>query len=505
MKIRHICLLLAALFCGSQLLKADILVLKNGERKEGNILEERPDAVRMKYKITPKIWDEKDFPRADIQQIIKQKPEEIEIMELRKVMPAPDLFTADQYEQIIQDRLRPFVNKYPGTPQAKDVEAMISELQSEKDKVVAGQIKKDGQWISAELVSRDEYDTNAYKFRRSMNEKAAAADYVGALREFDWLRDPAKGFPASMNYAAAIPEVIAIMELYEKKLARMIIEQPMVQRLRDNGLKGKVVPELTYLQRAIDKEIAEWKAVYEAEKKAKIRWQTVYKYDLKSLQEAHKLVLAEKNKLMLLDQPGLVARNELLTQALRYIADGNAGEADATLKAATLSIKTGQALAMQDTALIITRLRLRLNALKTQQSKEKKFNSTIGAGSSAVAGSSAAITDDRVAQAMAQADKSRNEKKAAVEGEPKTPDDAKKPDDKKPDDAKAGKEEKDEAEAKPKSKSKAKAPRSTDTDSSAAIAPPAEEGGVQQYLLIGAGVLIVVLLAALLLQKKTAK
>ena len=79
MKLRRLCLTLTAFVFGSQLLNADILILKNGEKKEGNILEERPDAIRMKYKITPKIWDEKDFPRADIQQIIKQKPEEIEI------------------------------------------------------------------------------------------------------------------------------------------------------------------------------------------------------------------------------------------------------------------------------------------------------------------------------------------------------------------------------------------------------------------------------------------
>lgn len=497
MKIRHICLLLAALLCGGQSLRADILILKNGEKKEGNILEERPDAIRMKYKITPKIWDEKDFPRADIQQIIKQKPEEIEIVELRKVLPVPDLLTANEYEQIIQDKLRPFVNKFPGTPQAKDVEAMISELQAEKDKVVAGQLKMEGQWLTAELVKRDDYNIQAYKIRRAMQRKAAELDYTGALREFDRLSGTDSGYPASLHYVKAVPEAIDIMVKYEAVLTRMIAEQPIFQKQRDDSLKKLVEPDLGRTNAAINREKDAWKATYDAEKKSKVKWMTQYKYDLKALQAELKTLMTERGKLQVIDLAKLQTQNEALTNALRYLADENVTEADTAIRAA-------QAVGIKESASVISTISKRIAQLKNDL-KTKTKNSTIGSGSSAVAGSSAAITDDRVAQAMAQADKSKDEKKAAVVGETKTPDDATMPDDKKPDAAKGGKDEKDEAEAKPKSKSKAKAPRSSDTDSSAAIAPPAEESGVQQYLLIGAGVLIVVLLAALLLQKKTRK
>lgn len=494
MKLRRIPLMLAALFCAGQFANADILVLKNGERKEGKILEEKPDAIRFKYNITPKITDDKDFPRAEIQEIIKQKPEEIEIMELRKTLPTPDLLTADLYEGIIQDRLRPFVNKYPGTPQAKEIEEMIALLQEEKAKVMAGQMKREGKWISAALATRDAYNTNAYKFRRAMNEKAAAGDYVGALREFDMLRDPARGFPASMHYAQAIPEVIGILELYEKKLSRMVIEQPMLQKLRDNGLKGKVPPELTYIKRAIDKEVNEWKATYEAEKKTRYRWQTVYKYDLKSIQDAYKLVIEEKNKLMLLDQPGLVARNELLTKALQYIADGNVAEAEAVLKTAQLSIKSGQALVMQDANSIIAQLRLRLTTLKTQQAKDKTLNRTVGPGSTAVAGAGTGpIPDDRVAKAMADAEQAADAKKAGAEGEKK--DDADKPAD--------GKKTDETPKSKLKSKDKATRPK---TPESEAIAAPVQQGSnTQTYLLFGAAILIVVLLVAFVVEKKKQK
>lgn len=484
MKIRCLSLSLAALcLIGGQLLKADILILKNGEKKEGNIIEERADAVRMKYKITPKIWDEKDFPRADIQQIIKQKPEEIEILELRKVLPAEDMLTANQYEQIIQEKLRPFVNKYPGTEQAKEVEKIIAELQAEKDRVVAGELKLEGQWLKADVVKRDDYNIQAYKIRRTMQKKAAEQDYNGALREFDRLSDPVSGYPASVHYAKAIPEAIDIMIKFEAVVTRMISEQPIFQKQRDDSLAKLVEPDLGRTKAAISREHDSWKATYDAEKKAKVRWMTLYKYDLKSLEAALKTLIGERGKLQLVDLSKLQTQNEALTKVLHYIADENVAEAENALKAA-------QVVALRESSPMISQLRSRISAMKTEQTKNKRLNGSVGAGSTAVAGSSAAIQDDRVAKAMADAEKTRSEKKESDSDKPE----AGKKDDKKAADDKAGEDSKKKAKTKSKPK--------TDDGEPSVVAPPSEEGGVSQYLLIGAGILIVVLLAALLLQKK---
>lgn len=485
MKFRRTLFSLIAFFCVSQLLHADILILKNGEKKEGNILEERPDAVRMKYHITPKIMDEKDFPRADIAQIIKQKPEEIEILELRKVLPTPDLLPADAYEQIIQDKLRPFVNKYPGTEQAKEVEGMVAELQKEKDKVVSGQGKVEGVWLTAEMMRRDDYNVRAYKLRRSMLAKAAAQDYTGAMKEFDRLQDAENGFPASLQYLKAIPEVIDIMTKYDAQITRMISEQPILQKQRDDSLKKLVDPDLTRTKMAVDKEKNAWMAQFEAEKKAKIKWQTLYKYDLKSLQEALRLVVSERGKLQLIDLARLQAQNEALTKALRYLADENVVEADNALKAA-------KQVTMPEASRLVSSLVSRIAALRQEQLKNKSINRSFGQGSSAIAGNSAAIQDDRVAQAMAAAEKA---------GEAKKPDAEKKP----------GTETTSEPEKKPETpasgKSKAKqAPKPAPASAPVvAPAPVEEDSGMTNYLMIAAGVLIVVLIVAFLMQKKKGK
>jgi hypothetical protein len=120
MKSSHFRPTLFALLCSAGFLQADIVTLKEGKKLEGNILSENETSIRMRYKLTPKIWDEKDIPRSDIAEILKQSPEEVEIIELRKVVPTADLMSAEKYEALIQDRLRPFVNRYPGTPQAAE-------------------------------------------------------------------------------------------------------------------------------------------------------------------------------------------------------------------------------------------------------------------------------------------------------------------------------------------------------------------------------------------------
>lgn len=492
MKARRFLLPLAAFLIAATSSKADILVLKNGEKKEGKILEERADAVKMEYIVVGKIKDIKEFPRADVAQIIKQKPEELEIVPLRKTLPTPDLLSADQYEQIIQDRLKPFVNKYSGTEQAKEVEAMIEELQKEKDKVVAGQAKVEGEWLSAEMVKRDEYNLQAYRVRLAMQEKATKLDYIGALRDFDRLSAPDVGYPASLHYVKAIPEVLKVMDKYEAVLARMIADQPVLQKQRDDSLKKMVEPDLGRAKGAIESEKNQWAATYDAEKKSKVKWLTQYKYDLKALQEAMKTLVAERGKLKLMDMEKLKTQNEALTKALRYLADGNALEADAAMKAA-------QAVAMKESSKIMGQLRTRLTTLKAEQAKNKVANRTFGAGSTAVGGNSGAIADDRVAQAMADADA---KKATGTAGDKKEGED--KPAADKPDATKES-----EPEVKTKSKTKTKASKkavSSESSDEALVKPMVEEeSNTQTYLIIAAAVLVVVLLAAFLLQKKKSK
>jgi hypothetical protein len=401
---------LMALLCGTPLLHADILMLKNGNKIEGSILEQNDQGVKMRYRLTPKIMDEKVFPISEIDKVIKQTPQEVEVIELRKLWPTANLMKADAYEQIIQDRLRPFVNKYPGTPEAQEVEALITKLQEEKTMVSNGQIKHEGRWLSPKEAKAEQWNIEAFLVVVSMREKAAKGDYTGALREFDRLLMPAPAYKGSTYYAQAIPEAMAIMEKWIATLDKMSGEQPQLDKARKDGLKKLQEPELSRTKNAISDEFNKWRAAYDAERRQKLRWTEPYKYDLPSIQSAQKEAVQELTRLQTINLEELKAQNELFTACYRKI-----GEGDYLGGAAAFERVSGLNLSM-DYRDIPADLRARLLKLHAQLSRAAATGAAATSGSTAMGGTSSTGQESRVAQILAEAGASSPT--AAASGQP---------------------------------------------------------------------------------------
>jgi len=302
-----------ALVCSIGFVRADIVVLKDGKRLEGSITAENPQAIHMRYKLTPKIWDDKDIPRAEIAEIIKQKPEEVELIELKKLFPTTDLMSAEKYESLIQDRLRPFVNRYPGTKEAAEVEKLIEVAQAEKEKVVAGGTKMEGKWLSPDEAKAAQYNIKAYGLRAAMLEKEAAKDYPGALKEFGQISSPVG--MASTYYPKAIGEALGILTKLEAQVEQMIKDQPTLERMREEGIKKLIEPDLSRMKNAIEREKEQWKTTYDLERKNS-QWFTPYKYDLASLKALSQSIAAEKTRLKGIDLPTITKINESIAQIM---------------------------------------------------------------------------------------------------------------------------------------------------------------------------------------------
>lgn len=402
---RRLSLALLAILSSASLLQADILVLKNGDRKEGTIINETSDVVRMKYRLTEKIWDEKDFPRADVQEVIRQRPSELAIQEqkIRELVPVSDMLTADEYERIIQDRLRPFVNQHAGTPEATEVEGMIKSLQDEKEKVVSGQLKVDGKWLTPAEVKRDDYNIRAYKLRKEFQTLASSKksdDWVLALRVYDRFTASNTGFSASTHYPLMIPEVITTLQNYEAVLLRMIREQPMLLKSQEDNIAKLIEPDLTRTKNAIKQNLDEWKNTYDAEKRSRLRWLVPYKLDGTSLNEARNTAVTERAKLQQLDVDSLTKQNELFVAVFRYVAEENPIEAEAALENASKAVVTNK----QEYTGTVADLRTRITALKSEIQRKSKLQPSFNAATTAIGGGTGPIQDkqhENVTQAMA--------------------------------------------------------------------------------------------------------
>ncbi len=480
MKFSRIRLALLALACGTSLLHADYLILKNGNKVEGNILSESPDAVRMKYRLTPKIWDEKDFPRADIDQVVRQRPEEVEIVELRKLLPTEDLLTPDRYEQIIQDRLRPFVNQYKDTPESKEAEQIIATLQEEKKKVSNGEVKLEGKWLSAPEAKGAEYNIQAYRLLTQMREHMAKFEWLDALRVFESFSKKKPGYVGSTYYPAAIGEALVCMDKWDSVLSKMAQEQPALSKAREEGLNKLADTEKARTKAAIEEEKAKWQAQAEADRRAQIRWIAPYKYDLTSILNMQKAIVAERSKLQAINLDDLRLRSEAVSLVYRKIGEEDyTGGAAAFERVSTLSNSS-------DYRDVVADLRNRLMGLyNTLVRKQAAAAQASASGSAAIGGTATTGQDERVAQILAQAS---GQAPAAAQAAPGTAPAAA------PATTAAPVQQAPVAAAPVQQAPVAQAP---------AYTPPAEEeSGFQTYLIIGLGVVVLLLLVMLMQKKK---
>jgi len=402
-----------ALACSAGFLHADVVTLKDGKKLEGNITAETPTSIHMRYRLTPKIWDDKDILRSEIAEggILKQKPEEVEMLELRKFVPTPDLLSAEKYEQLIQDRLRPFLNRYPGTKEAAEVEKMIAQVQEEKEKVVAGGAKVEGKWLSREEAKAESLNIKAFAILRTLQEKAEAKDYSGALKEFEKLSDPRTGLPATVSYPKAVEEILAVLNSYEGQINQMIKDQPILQKNREDNTKKLIEPDLTRVTEAIKREQDNWKSNYEEERKT-TRWFVPNKYDLESLKVLEKSITEEKDLLNSLNLDVVTKVNDAIARLLR--ADAKAAKDKAELT------KMGEAIIEGETAAAAADPKSKefyRSVFTSYRERHAYFSQQVSAapgqpqpaatgaagGSSAIAGTATPSTDDRVAAALAAA------------------------------------------------------------------------------------------------------
>ncbi len=455
----------ALLLVGTQAATADIIIMKDGKKYEkATVKNETPEMVTFEYFVAGKIKDTRTEAKANVLQVIREKAEALEMVELRKLLPTADLMTADKYEQLITDTLRPFASKYPGTPEATETEAMIKTLQDEKEKVVSGQLKMEGKWLDADTVKRDAHSIEAFKVRSEITRLATEGKYREALIVWDKLKDTEDGYTDTLQYASAIPEVQVLLGKYKDNLSVMLREQPILQKRRDDDIKGLVEPDLSRTTKYIEAEKAAFKGTNEIEKKTRVAWMSVYKYDKKSIEEAIKDIIEEQSKLAVIDLEKLKVRNEALTAVYRYLADKNLEQAELAMARATEA-------ASRDTSSSLGELKQKITALKTELNKKRTQNRIYNASTAKNGGTEA---DKRVAEVIAAGGKDKDEKMSASEQ------------------IKNEKAAKAQTEA---DERKAKRNKATST------APEEDEGGLPMTWILGGAGLLAVLLAAMFLQK----
>lgn len=311
-------------------LYADTIRLKNGEKLEGTIIEEKPDSVKIEVKIGRATdWVVKQ--RKEIAEIIKSTKDEIEATELKKLVPTKDRMSDVEYQKVIKEQLEPFIKKYPTSRYRKEVEGILKTYQEEMEKAKAGAMKLEGEWVSPEEMDWNRYNIEARLKRIEMQQQIKAEEHYKAYRSYLELENEK---PASVEYVKALEEVKTILPKLDRQLELHAERQPQLMKARENNLKTLSAEQRRRVEDAFRNEANDFKVELEEARKAKVAIPPFYIYDLKSIQDSRMQIVREQARLDKLDVEKLKTGAEQFQRGLKLMFEKNYAPALKELEAA---------------------------------------------------------------------------------------------------------------------------------------------------------------------------
>ncbi len=227
--------LLAALFAFSAFAWGDTFTLKNGEKVEGKILSETDKEITLQIAVTATIKDERVIKKSDLENVVKVPPDEQAWPALSALSLAGESLDPADYTKAIT-MLGDFLSAFPKSSHAADAKAKLALFEEEKKRVEAGELKINGQWISAAKAHEEQVQIGGSILLARMKKFAATGQYVETLNAFDTLEKSYAG-------SAAMPDAVEIAR-------RMIPMLKVAAEQRQTQLKQAAVENAARLATA---------------------------------------------------------------------------------------------------------------------------------------------------------------------------------------------------------------------------------------------------------------
>ncbi len=320
-----LCLLVAALPC-----VADTFLLKDGTTLNGAIVSEAGDSYILEVQVTKSIKDERKIAKSDVVKITREKPGEAAFEVISKLVPTPDLLSADEYERKIA-LVQKFVNEHRDSSRLANAKAILATLKSEYQEILAGGIKFNG-----EILKRGEKQANAYDLDARVQEARIRVlvnsnQLLQALRvfaEFD------REYRPTLSHGALASLMRQVIQAYLAEAKQSLQSLDSLTRERAAGLQRMNVADRKITEAAIREEDALIEASYKAEKDAKQNWVTISPFHKASLEDTVRLCEQELVRLGAVQAAPGVDGGKAYRDAWTAVQGGNAAAAASALAAA---------------------------------------------------------------------------------------------------------------------------------------------------------------------------
>jgi hypothetical protein len=270
---------------------ADTFELKDGTKLEGTILKEEGSDYIIRVQVTKTIKEERRVPKANVVNQIAEQKDETEFAEIAKLVPTPELQTAEAYKGQLS-KVEAFIKKYPQSPKKAEALKVLSVLEKEFDVVEAGGIKFRGELISAADRKPKAYALDAGIQAATMKAAAEQGDLLTALRAWTKLET---GFPGSSAYRESIPFAVRVMKSQLSTVSASLAGFDARTKQRTDGLAALTGADRSISEAALKEEQDAYKARLEKDKAAGHKWPPLDPY-VKAPQEETKRSLESEIK-----------------------------------------------------------------------------------------------------------------------------------------------------------------------------------------------------------------
>ncbi|MCE9611157.1 MAG: hypothetical protein K8R23_13260 [Chthoniobacter sp.] len=220
---------------------ADSIALKSGERIEGKILSETATEMTVQVQISAGITDEKKIPKTEIVKVDRVAADETAFRGIMNLQPGKTSYVTAQYDSIIA-ALQSFIAQFPDSAHVAEVQATLKTFEAEKKRVVAGEMKFEGIWLSHAAAVKQRVQIGGSQYLAAMKSANASGDAIGALNAFAALE---KNFGG----AKVLPEAVAFAQQILVAL-KPAVEQAIVNQKINNAERVKGVAAAGPAQRA---------------------------------------------------------------------------------------------------------------------------------------------------------------------------------------------------------------------------------------------------------------
>ena len=301
-------------------LSADSIKLKNGTVLEGKILEETTDSITIEYKVTKSINDIKTVKRSDVLEIQKEPEDEKAFKKLNGILPTDDLLSAEEYDEIINGSLTEFLNTFPASKLKGKVQEVVDELKKEKALIESGSVKLNGNWISPEEATKDNYNHSARIVLARMQTMSKKGNFQEAFNYFEELQNK---FPHSIAYTNSIPATLEILPKYDIILTREEKAYQIRTKEREEQYKSMDAQDKLRTEQAFQSAMKKFQEKVEEAQTMKKVWLPINQWDLKSIQGARQTIVKETKRLESINLTTIRTTSVALSNAFLNVSSGD--------------------------------------------------------------------------------------------------------------------------------------------------------------------------------------